>query len=201
MSVAPVIRPGEAQDLGWVPGLLADALAGYPWTRWIVSPDEHELRLRALHRLYITEIALPFGELWVDDGRAGAAAWTRSGDARTAEAQQRIGPEVADLAGDRVHQAIAAEDALSTARPRDPHWFLIAVGVDAGRRGRGLGTALLEPRLRACDAEGEPAALETAAAETLPQFERLGFEVTAEVQLPDGGPPVWLMWRAPARRA
>ena len=56
----------------------------------------------------------------------------------------------------------------------------------------------MQPVLERCDAEGTPAYLETDTERNVQLYERHGFEVTEEFDLPGGGPPVWLMWRPPA---
>ena len=63
-------------------------------------------------------------------------------------------------------------------------------------RGKGFGNALMRSRLDRCDAEHAPAYLESSNVRNVPFYERHGFEVTAEVQLPDG-PIMRPMWRAP----
>jgi predicted N-acetyltransferase YhbS len=65
------------------------------------------------------------------------------------------------------------------------------------RQGSGLGTAVLRPTLERLDREGARAALETSLERNVALYERLGFAVRAEVALPDGGPPVWVMHRQP----
>jgi GNAT superfamily N-acetyltransferase len=74
---------------------------------------------------------------------------------------------------------------------------LAAIGVRPEQQGKGLGTALLEPGLDHTDRLGLPAYLESSNIRNVPLYERHGFEVTEEVELPSG-PPIWLMWR-PAR--
>jgi hypothetical protein len=61
----------------------------------------------------------------------------------------------------------------------------------------GFGAALLRPMLERCDADGVPAYLEATSPRNRALYERHGFEVTEELKLPAGGPPIWLMWREP----
>ncbi|WP_081900716.1 GNAT family N-acetyltransferase [Allokutzneria albata] len=63
--------------------------------------------------------------------------------------------------------------------------------VDPERQGKGLGRAIVEPGLAAADAAGVPSSWRPPNAATSPFYERLGFTVTAEVELPDqsGLPP------------
>jgi hypothetical protein len=51
-------------------------------------------------------------------------------------------------------------------------------------------------RLDRCDAEHAPAYLESSNPDNVPYYMRFGFEVTGEIQLPNGGPTMWPMWRA-----
>ena len=65
-------------------------------------------------------------------------------------------------------------------------------------QGRGIGSALMGPVLERCDAERMPAYLNAGSARSRDLYARHGFEVTEEFRLPDGGPPLWRMWREPA---
>ena len=80
--------------------------------------------------------------------------------------------------------------------PTEPHYYLAILGVDPSAQGEGLGSAVLRPMLDRCDTEGVPAYLESSKASNVPFYERHGFRVTGEVELPFG-PPLWLMWRDP----
>jgi hypothetical protein len=52
------------------------------------------------------------------------------------------------------------------------------------------------PVLERCDREGEPAYLESSKEQNIPFYSRHGFEVTGQLDLPDG-PSMWPMWREP----
>ena len=53
-------------------------------------------------------------------------------------------------------------------------------------------------RLERCDAEGIAAYLESSNVRNVPFYQRLGFQVTGSVHMPDGGPEVTFMLRSPA---
>ncbi len=192
------IRRATGEDVPALADTLAAAFASYGWTRWVVPATDHEARLRALYRVYL-DVATRFGEVWTTADRAGAAAWTSSADA---EAMGRFLTEhgldrrIAELTGDRAAAAQLADQLLAPHRPQEPHWTLAAVGVDPERQGSGLGTRLIRPMLERCDAEGALAALETSSPGNVRLYERLGFAVTGEVEVP-AGPRVWLMRRRP----
>ncbi len=79
----------------------------------------------------------------------------------------------------------------------EAHWYLAALGVTPARQGHGIGTALLQPVLARADAAGLPCYLETGVARNVGFYARQGFTVVDEGALPQGGPWLWAMRRAP----
>lgn len=75
------------------------------------------------------------------------------------------------------------------------------IGTDPAWRGHGFGQALLWSRLEQCDRENVPAYLESSKKANIAYYERFGFEVTATITIPGGGPDLWSMWRAPRPRS
>ena len=55
----------------------------------------------------------------------------------------------------------------------------------------------MRSRLDRCHAEHAPAYLESSNPDNIPYYTRFGYEITGEIKLPDGGPSMWQMWRAP----
>jgi ribosomal protein S18 acetylase RimI-like enzyme len=199
VSAAPEIRRAVADDLPWAAAALALAFADYPWTRWVVDERDHLDRLEGLYAIYL-RVALELGQVWVSDDASAVAAWTSS---RTAAAQDELfareglATRVAALSGDRLGNVATGIELLAPHTPSEDHWVLAAVGVVPGRQREGLGRRVLEPALADLDARGEAAVLDTSTASNVGLYERLGFAVTAELQMPAGGPRVWLMKREP----
>ena len=81
--------------------------------------------------------------------------------------------------------------------PEAPHWHLPFLGVSPEHQGHGLGSALMRPILERCDRERIPAYLEASTPRNRALYLRHGFVVLNEMRLPDGGPPLWRMWREP----
>jgi GNAT superfamily N-acetyltransferase len=81
--------------------------------------------------------------------------------------------------------------------PREPHYYLHAIGARRGNQGKGLGSALLKHVTRRCDEEAMPAYLESSSPLNIPLYQRHGFEVQAEEPIGEGGPPLAFMWREP----
>jgi GNAT superfamily N-acetyltransferase len=81
----------------------------------------------------------------------------------------------------------------------EPHWYLWTLGVDPPRQGQGVGGALMQPVLSRADEAGLPCYLEADKAKNVPFYQRHGFEVVVEDDLPDGGYHYWTMKRPPHR--
>ena len=80
--------------------------------------------------------------------------------------------------------------------PHEPHWYLNVVSTIPEQQGRGLGTAVLQPVLERCDADGARAYLESSNPRNLSLYRRNGFVDAGEIRLPDG-PSLITMWRDP----
>lgn len=61
--------------------------------------------------------------------------------------------------GSRAGTAARVRRALEIRRPAEPHWYPSNIGVLASRRGQGLASTLLRPRLAAVDEVAMPAYL------------------------------------------
>ena len=79
----------------------------------------------------------------------------------------------------------------------EPHHYLMVLGVDPPRQGQGVGGALIAPMLARADAERLPCYLETMKTRNVPFYEKHGFRVVVEADLPKGGPHFWTMKRPP----
>ncbi len=183
---------------------LSRAFADYPWTRHTLSADDHTQRLARSQELFLTRVGLAHGRVWVAHDGLAVSVWTTPDSTGLDAVFTELAPRFAELAGDRAAAAEAAEAALAPHRPREPVWYLGTVGVDPAHQGRGLGSAVIRPGLVAADTEGAGVFLETSLPANVRLYRRLGFTVTAEVELPDGGPTTWCMLRrpltSPARR-
>jgi GNAT superfamily N-acetyltransferase len=138
-----------------------------------------------------------YGEIWLDDDRLGAAIWRRPGGYPEALRDSfRLLPRYIRLFPREFLSASRAMTKLAREHPREPHWYLFAVGVVPEATGQGRGSTLLEPVLQRCDAEGLPAYLEASGADNARLYQRLGFELRDEIEIL-GGVRVRPMWRAP----
>jgi ribosomal protein S18 acetylase RimI-like enzyme len=86
---------------------------------------------------------------------------------------------------------------LEATHPKAPHWYLFFIGINSRWRGRGIGARLMVPVLEAADAAKMPCYLETPFPQTLPFYQKLGYEVIGEPRPFTGGPQLWAMTRKP----
>ncbi|MFI2612780.1 GNAT family N-acetyltransferase [Kitasatospora sp. NPDC018619] len=194
----PAVRPIADTDVPTAVDTLTRAFTGDPYIRHVIAADGHEERIRRFQELCLTRIGIPYGRVWVaDEGRA-VAAWSTP-DQDPSPAFEGIGALLGDLAGHRAAAYEVAEQAVEPHRPEEPAWFLNTVAVAPEAQGRGLGSRVLASGIEAAAREGYPAFLETSTERNVAFYERLGFEVTAEVPLPEGGPRIWCLRRNPGQ--
>lgn len=78
------------------------------------------------------------------------------------------------------------------------HHYLAMLAVRPDRQGHGLGTAMIEAHHEGLDRDGVAAYLEAAGPRQRRMYERAGYrDHPGPYQLPDGGPSLYPMWRAP----
>ncbi|CAM5668594.1 N-acetyltransferase [Streptomyces avidinii] len=196
------IRCARPAESGAIASLLARAFADDPVMTWMI-PDaaDRERRIARYFRLAQRQQRPRAGGVRVaatGDGRLLAAAlWSGPGRWKPSALRELAAlPHYARAFGLRgLPRAGEVDNAMHEAHPRTPHWYLPSVGTDPGLQGTGVGTALLRQQLAACDRLGQPAYLESSKASNVPFYERLGFRVTGELRLPEGGPVIWPMWR------
>jgi len=196
------VRPASRSDVGALSITLGKAFYDDPVMSWML-PDA-DLRRRKLHRLFASltrhhHLARGGVEVAPSDSGIGAAAlWDPPGGwMHTRGEELRAIPGLFLAFGASLRRGLAVSDMMKAAHPEEPHWYLAVIGSDPDVRGKGFGNALMRSRLDRCDAEYAPAYLESSNPDNVPYYERFGFEVTGELQLPDGGPSLIPMWRTP----
>ncbi|MEO9330034.1 GNAT family N-acetyltransferase [Gordonia aurantiaca] len=180
----------ETRDLELVSALLAQAFADDPVVVWL-QPDRsrHLPMFRTLVRRGHGENAT--FDLALRDGQpVGASAWDPPGHKISGWAQVMSTVGFIRALGSRAILGKKLEEEFAKRRPKEPHWYLGQVGTPI--QGAGIGSALLRHRLEKIDGS---AYLESSNIRNVPLYERFGFEVTEEFELPDDGPRVWTMYR------
>lgn len=195
------VRPAQKSDVKALARTLGRAFYDDPIMRWML-PDDAQ-RAKGLPRMFATMARHHFlaggGAEVAQNGSIGAAAlwdppgrWKQSG-----LVEMRMMPGFIWAFRRRVWAGREVSELVKRTHPEEPHWYLAVIGSDPSVRGAGFGQALMRSRLDRCDAEHAPAYLESSNPDNVPYYQRFGFEVTGEIKLPDGGPSMWPMWRAP----
>jgi predicted N-acetyltransferase YhbS len=84
---------------------------------------------------------------------------------------------------------------VATCHPPERHWLLDQLAVEPAAQGRGIGGAMLRFAISKAGDDGLPLFLETGVAGNVPLYERFGFRVMLEGDVPWGGPHIWFMRR------
>jgi GNAT superfamily N-acetyltransferase len=182
--------------------VLARAFYDDPVMAWMLPDDR--TRLKAVTRAFAGLARLHFlpraaSEVGRRDGVVGAATlWDPPGQRKSSRLEELLMmPLMLWSFRSRVPASVRVMELMEKHHPEEPHWYLMLIGSDPAVRGAGFGQALMRSRLDRCDAEGAPAYLENSNPKNEPYYLRFGFEVMGEIKLPDGGPSMWPMWRAP----
>jgi RimJ/RimL family protein N-acetyltransferase len=204
VSCMATVRPAAAGEVKALSAALAQAFVSDPVMNWLLpQPTRRVARRELMFTLELQTYVLPQGGLvsTADDGRGGLAGgcialppdrWQmpRAVDGRTAVRWLRA-------LGMRFQRVIRVQWAMEEDHPAEPHYYVRWIGVRPELQGKGLGSALMRPTLDRCDSDELPAYLEASSERSAALYERLGFVHLGVLELPDGGPPVWPMRRAP----
>lgn len=196
------IRKIEPADFTQVSDLLGRAFDDDPVMNFMAKPDARRSeRIRSMMDLALRKMTFPYGETYITEGFEGAALWNPpDGRPHGLLNDLRLVPGFARVAGlSRMPRVIGALTLMEKKHPKEPHYYLLAIGVEPSKQGKGFGSQLLAPMIARCDREGMPAYLESSKERNVPLYERHGFKVVEEMDLPNGGPRVWRMWREPNR--
>lgn len=192
------VKIAGADQATLVGEILADAFSGYPVMTWISRDPEYPK--------WAWPLALPWflqhNEVYVTESGSGAALWLPPGVEPSIppgfgvlwDAWRRFGVG-------SIFRYFKFISTLEKHHPKDRHYYLFALGVRSGSRGRGVGSALLHHVLLKCDRENVGAYLETSSSRNVRLYQRHGFEIQGEVALPRNGPSLWLMYRQPLQAA
>jgi GNAT superfamily N-acetyltransferase len=139
--------------------------------------------------------------VWITDpGAAATAVWVPPGGSELfAEDEARVEPMLREqLSAAHAEEVLELLGRFDAHHPDEPFHYLSLLATHPDHRGHGLGIGLLESRLAELDALGEPSLLESSNPANNSRYARLGYQQIDEFRAPSGGPPVAVMWRAPA---
>ena len=192
--MTPTIRPIRAGEESRLASVLARALAGDPFIRWIAGDDDS----RAVTWMRAgVELARRHGHVLVDDALRGGALLVAPGQIpaplRTNVALLPLMIRTVGLR--RLPGVLRALTAIEHAHPDEPHWTGLVLGVDAAARGTGVGTALIEAAMDRMHGDQVGTYLEVSEGGPVALYERFGFAPLRRLTPPGGAPVMRTMWR------
>jgi GNAT superfamily N-acetyltransferase len=201
----PDVRLAEQRDVPRIAATLTIALADSRWTRWALPDDGRMQRLTRLHELDAAHRGVATKTAWVTDDVTAVAVWEPPPDAENtaalpADVRAALDRELPYLAADRAPGVRKTATLVAAARPAEPHWWLLHLGVRPTSRRRGLAAAVLAPVLVRCDTEGTLAGAAVVSWANVRFLRGFGFEVTLETRTSDDELPLWVLVRQPQRR-
>ncbi len=190
------IERASAGDRQALVETLAQAFHTDPALSWILPDPAH--RARALRGLFhvLVPADMKAGLALRSSGDEAAALWRAPGQAHsgTGEFLRTLIPLVATF-GTALPRGLKVQSGIDAHRPKGRFWYLHYVGVRTEHQGKGHGGQIIRAQTGIADAEGVPCWLETATPGNVPLYERLGFIVQSQWDVPGGGPHFWGMMR------
>ena len=201
----PDVRLAEQRDVPRIAATLTIALADSRWTRWALPDYGRMQRLTRLHELDAGHRGVSTRSAWVTDDVTAVAVWepppgTSGTFPLPADVRAARDRELPYLSGGRATVVADTAALVTAARPDDPHWWLVHLGVRPTSRRQGLAAAVLAPALVRCDAEGVLAAAAVFSWANVRFLRGFGFEVTTTTRTADDELPLWVLMRQPLPR-
>ncbi|HWA91550.1 MAG TPA: hypothetical protein VG889_16045 [Rhizomicrobium sp.] len=193
--MAAEIRPATQDDSARIAASLARAFFDDPvMMHFMPRDDERRAKLPRVFAVLL-KMALPHGLCRVSQGYETATIWKPPGAWHLSLWDYLAnGPALLGIFGAKLFNVIATLDRIEKVHPKIPHYYLQVIGTDPPAQGKGFAGAILRPQLAASDAAGMPCYLESSKETNIPVYRSFGFEVTGEIEIPDG-PTLWPMWR------
>jgi ribosomal protein S18 acetylase RimI-like enzyme len=191
------VRALTSNDIDRAAAVLADAFVDDPFSMWLFPEKRLRERLVRSWAMQLRVVYIPKGHSYTTPDLEGVALWTPPpGLVRSSLGEQLrlLFPYIRILGPGRLPRAAYGFGIIERAHPPEPHWYLSAIGVAPNKQRQGFGGALLEPMLERADRENALTYLETFRPENVAYYERFGFRVVGEADIPDG-PHMWSMSR------
>ena len=189
----------ELHDARAAGRVLGRAFRDDPLFAWLLRGADRERRLvQAFTAFAGSALRTPGARVLATPERTAAALWLPPGHWRhgAGELLRTAAPLAAALRGGAV-RGLRVQAVLERHHPREPHWFLEALGAIPEARGTGVGGRVVQPVLDLCDDARLPAYLESSNPRNWTFYERHGFVRGVPLPVPSGCPPVMPMRREP----
>jgi len=197
MAAADVIR-ADAADAAALSQVIADAFLDLPPSWWLIADQAVRRRVFPEYFRIFVEAALADGIVQTIPDRAAVAIWLPSGTGEPTDYLTRL----TAITQPWTSRFLAFDAAIESRHPTEPaHHHLAFLAVRPDRQGLGIGSALLLAHHQFLDRQASlPAYLEASAPRSRELYLRHGYvDLGSPNYLPDGGPPMYPMWRAPGQ--
>jgi hypothetical protein len=140
---------------------MARAFRDDPFVSWLVADDRRRIRKLPDMFALLFKLGRSYGGCDVTERVEASAIW-RPPNAWRIPFHQYLtnGPALLGIFGGNVLRALQSMERLEKCHPREPHWYLQAIGTDTPLQGKGYAGVLLRHRLAIIDAANLPAYLE-----------------------------------------
>ncbi len=214
-----VIRldPGRQVEASQV---LARAFFDDPMMLYYLPDVEVRHKVLPVFMRIMTRYCLAYGEVWTTPGLDGLACWLGPGRTQLSDwGLVRAGLGVVPLRAawnfwhqprpdgspplslrqliQRVSQAEGRLDEIHRQIVPGKHWYLLTLGVDTDRQGKGIGSRLIAPLLERARLAGLPCYLETGTEMDVAFYLKNGFPVAHQEVLQPANLNMWGMVRWP----
>lgn len=184
--------------------VLVRAFAGDPGLLHVLPDPVDRQRLSGALALAGVRFTQRCGKPLVDAGTPrGVALWFPP-DAKPPSQSDLVETGIAAVPGllgpdawQRLKAILDHIDELHRSAMPDPHWYLTVLGVDPEWQRQGIGETLMRPVFKAAYRDGLGCYLEAPTEANARYYERRGFAVIGETDIPDSNIHLWQMLRAP----
>ena len=194
--MTPFIKTATAAEEALAIATVVLAFGADPAARWAwPAPDQYLRHFPSFVKVFGGK-AFVHQSAYCVDGYAGAALWLPP---QVAPDENELVALLLSTGSAQVRQdGGAVFEQMGRYHPQQPHWYLPFIGVDPARQGEGIGQALMQHALVACDRDNTLAYLESSNPRNIPLYERHGFELLGTIQV-GTSPPIFPMLRTPRR--
>ena len=207
MSQVPSLDvvPVDRKDSGRAGAVMGRAF--YGTDQWVSLLPDPNVRQKKLEQMFAGTVKLTYtagGLVETTTGFEAVAMWLPPGKSiglwpvvksGFASARFVVTPPFPNLR--RLTATMRQFDDMHRQQMPDPHWYLMALGVDPESQGCGYGTALAAKGIDRANRDNRPIYLETETDANASFYERLGFETLDEIMIEAIGMPFSLMIRRP----
>lgn len=194
-KITTELRSLRHQESRLIGDIIGDSFSDDPVNLWIFGGRESMRRFYAMaaRKLYLRQ---GFGHV-SGDGCAGSL-WLPPGVEKHIPLWNSLDIAVSMIKYgglQSIKRGMAVDETLVKAKPKEPHYYLFAIGARQNQQGKGLGGKLMKAGLARADGENMPSYLESSKESNVGFYQQFGFRVIDVVQPKGECPPLWLMWR------